>query len=489
MNIRELILDMLMEMERENIYSNILIRNVLDKYDYLPSKDKAFVKRVTEGVLERRIQIDYIIDAFSKIPVEKMKPLIRNLLRMSVYQLLFMDSVPDAAVCNEAVKLAAKRKFQPLKGFVNGVLRNIARRKEELALEGQIGKGMGGESAAGGDSLDPAGKAAIGQAQTGEVPKTFFYPDKKEHPLEYLSVVYSMPECFIKDWVEDYGMERIEKMLRAMLEIHPVTVRLKESISMEEKEALLGEMEKKGIKAVSHPYLPYAYRLTHVDGVRNIPGFDRGLFAVQDVSSMLCVECAGIKEGSFVVDVCAAPGGKSLHGAEKAGTAGHVLARDISQAKVALIEENARRQGIGNIKTEVFDALRYDAALEEKADVVLADVPCSGLGILGRKRDIKYNVTQEMLSKLPAVQREILGTVWRYVKPGGILVYSTCTVRKEENEDNVKWFLEHFPFIPEDISGKVGHIPETGTAAEGFLQLLPGIHETDGFFIGVFRRR
>lgn len=456
MNIRELILDMLMEMEKENIYSNILIRNVLDKYDYLPSKDKAFVKRVTEGVLERRIQIDYIIDAFSKIPVEKMKPLIRNLLRMSVYQLLFMDSVPDAAVCNEAVKLAAKRKFQSLKGFVNGVLRNIARWKE---------------------------------AQTDEVPKTFFYPDKKEHPLEYLSVAYSMPECFVKDWVKDYGMERTEKMLRAMLEIHPVTVRLKESLSMEEKEALLGEMEKKGIKADSHPYLPYAYRLTHVDGVRNIPGFDRGLFAVQDVSSMLCVECAGIEEGSFVVDVCAAPGGKSLHGAEKAGTAGHVLARDISPDKVALIEENARRQGIGNIKTEVFDALQYDAALEEKADVVLADVPCSGLGILGRKRDIKYNVTREMLSELPAVQRDILGTVWRYVKRGGILVYSTCTVRKEENEDNVKWFLKHFPFIPEDISGKVGHIPETGTAAEGYLQLLPGIHETDGFFIGVFRRK
>ena len=131
MNLRELVLDMLMELEKGKVYSNILIRNVLDKYDYLPAKDKAFIKRVTEGVLERRIQIDYVINAYSKIPVEKMKPLIRNLLRMSVYQLLFMDGVPDSAVCNEAVKLAAKRKFQSLKGFVNGVLRNIARRKEE----------------------------------------------------------------------------------------------------------------------------------------------------------------------------------------------------------------------------------------------------------------------------------------------------------------------------------------------------------------------
>lgn len=468
MNIRELILDMLMEMEKGKVYSNILIRNVLDKYDYLPAKDKAFVKRVTEGVLERRIQIDYIINAFAKIPVEKMKPLIRNLIRMSVYQLLFMDTVPDAAVCNEAVKLAAKRKFQPLKGFVNGVLRNIARRKGELAIDEQPENGNDGVPAVG---------------------HTCFYPDKREYPLEYLSVAYSMPEYFIRDWMKDYGMERTKKMLQAMLEIHPVTIRLKESLSMEEKKELLGEMGKRRIEATPHPYLPYAYRLNHVDGVRNIPGFDRGMFAVQDVSSMLCIECAGIKEGCFVVDVCAAPGGKSLHGAEKAGAAGQVLARDISAEKVALIEENARRQGFGNIRAEVFDALQYDSALEEKADVVLADVPCSGLGILGRKRDIKYNMTKEMLSELPGIQREILSTVWHYVRPGGILVYSTCTIRKEENEENFRWFLEQFPFTAEDISEKVGHIPEAETAADGFLQLLPGIHETDGFFIGVFRRK
>ena len=223
MNLRELVLDMLIELEKGKVYSNILIRNVLDKYDYLPAKDKAFIKRVTEGVLERRIQIDYVINAYSKIPVEKMKPLIRNLLRMSVYQLLFMDGVPDSAVCNEAVKLAAKRKFQSLKGFVNGVLRNIARRKEEPA------------------------------------------PDKQAHPIEYLSVTYSMPEHFINDWMKTYGEERTEKMLQAMLEIHPVTIRLKESLSAKEKEALFLEMGKRGIGVEAHPYLPYAYRLSHVN--------------------------------------------------------------------------------------------------------------------------------------------------------------------------------------------------------------------------------
>ena len=440
MNIRELVLDMLLEMERERVYSNILIRRVLDKYDDLPGKDKAFIKRVTEGTLERRIQIDYIMDQFSKTPSGKMKPLIRNLLRMSVYQILFMDAVPDSAACNEAVKLAAKRKFQSLKGFVNGVLRNIAREKDMI--------------------LSAGGKEG-------------FYPDKEKEPLAYLSVFYSMPEYFIVMWLEEYGMEQTEKMLQAMLEVRPVTIRIRESLTEKEKKALLRDMEEAGIGA----------------GVRNIPGFDEGLFAVQDVSSMISVECAGIEKGSFVVDVCAAPGGKSAHGAEKTGEKGRVLARDISEEKVDMIRENAERLRLENIEAEVFDATEYDAELDGKADVVLADVPCSGLGILGRKRDIKYHMTRETLAELPGIQRKILEKAQQYVKSGGILVYSTCTIRREENEENVRWFLEKFSFQGEDISRNVAHIPQAGTAADGYLQLLPGIHSTDGFFIAVFRRK
>lgn len=459
MNIRELIVDMLTEIENGKSYSHILIRNVLDKYGYLPAKDRAFIKRVTEGTLERRIQIDYIINAYSKVPAEKMKPLIRNILRMSVYQILFMDAVPDAAACNEAVKLAAKRKFQNLKGFVNGVLRNIARQKE------RIGYGCGVEKAGAAD----------------------FYPDSKKNPVAYLSVFYSMPEIIVRMWLKEYGMEKTEIMLRAMLEIRPVTVRIKESLTEKEKEDCLAKIEKRGIGIRRHSYLPYAYCLDHVEGIRSVPGFGEGLFAVQDVSSMLCVECAGIKEGDFVVDVCAAPGGKSTHGAEKTGKTGRVLARDISAQKTAYIRENAKRQGL-NIETEIADAMEYDEELEGLADVLLADVPCSGLGVLGRKRDIKYNITEEMLAKLPGIQRKILDTVWRYVKPGGILVYSTCTIRKEENEENAGWFLKNFPFTAEDISSRLENVPGTETAQEGYIQLLPDIHETDGFFIAVFRR-
>ncbi len=455
MDIRELILDMLMEIEGGRIYSNVLIRNVLDKYDYLPSKDKAFVKRVTEGVLERRIQIDYIINAFSKVPTEKMKPLIRSLLRMSVYQILFMDTVPDPAACNEAVKLAGKRKFHSLKGFVNGVLRNISRKKEEICS----GRGAG------------------------------FYPDEEKDPVMHLSVLYSMPEYLAKMWLDDYGMGKTKKMLQAMLGIRPVTVRWKESLPEKEKEDWLAKIKKAGMEVRQSPYLPYAYDISHADGVKRIPGFDEGLFAVQDVSSMLCIECAGIEKGSFIVDVCAAPGGKSVHAAEKTGKSGRVLARDISEEKMDLIWENVKRQKMDHIETECFDATVYDKSLSKKADVVLADVPCSGLGVLGRKRDIKYNLTKEMLVELPGIQRKILSTAWDYVKPGGLLVYSTCTVRKEENEENVRWFLGHYPFTPENISGRLEGVPETETAAKGYVQLLPGIHETDGFFIAVFRRK
>lgn len=447
MNLRELILDMLLEIERDGTYSNILIRNVLDKYDYLPPREKAFIKRTSEGTLERRIQLDYIIDTYSKVPVRKMKPLIRNLLRMSVYQIIFMDGVPDPAVCNEAVKLAGKRKFQSLKGFVNGVLRSIIREKSRIN-----------------------------------------YPDRDKEPARYLSVLYSMPEFLIHMWIGDYGIKQTEIMIKAMLEIHPVTIRLKEQQGSKTISELVREIEQSGAGITKHPYLPYAYNLTHMEGIHNIPGFEEGLITVQDVSSMLCVECAGIKEGDFVLDVCAAPGGKSTHAAEKLNGTGKVLARDISEEKTELIRENAERQHSENMIIEVYDACAYDDSLREKADVLIADLPCSGLGILGKKRDIKYNVTDSSLEELPLLQKRILAVVWQYVKAGGTLVYSTCTVQKKENEEIVRWFLDTYPFEPVDISGALSGVPEKKTAKEGFLQMLPGIHETDGFFIAVFRR-
>lgn len=462
-NKRELILDMLIEiLEKEN-YSHLVIRDVLDKYNYMESRDKAFIKRVTEGTLERLIQMDYILDQFSKTPVAKMKPLIRNLLRMSTYQMLYMDSIPDSAVCNEAVKLAGKRGFKGLAGFVNGVLRSIARNKTKIT-----------------------------------------YPDREKEKSRFLSVWYSMPEWLVKMWMDAYGEKTTSCILEGLLKEHPVSVRVKENLSSKQREEWIAQIRKTGVIVNPHPYLPYAFQLSNIDGIKNLPGYEEGYFIVQDVSSMLVTEVCKIGEAEQAgmdaakeqitgdipflgLDVCAAPGGKSMHLAEKLTGKGKVISRDLTEYKVSLIRDNIERMGYQNIDASVGDALVFDEDLKEKADVVLADLPCSGLGIIGKKRDIKYRISKEGLEELKELQKQILNVIWQYVKPGGVLIYSTCTINSGENQQMVEWFTQNYPFRPESLSP---YLPEMlkKEGENGMLQLLPGVHETDGFFLAKLRR-
>jgi len=447
-NTRELILDMLTEITEGGEYSHKVIGQVLEKYNYMRGQDKAFIKRVTEGTIERQLQLDYVIDTVSSVPVHKMKPLIRSLLRMSAYQILFMDAVPDSAVCNEAVKLAGKRKFHSLKGFVNGVLRNLARKKDSIV-----------------------------------------YPDKEKEPVKALSVLYSCPEWIVEMWLADYGLMKTETILKGLLEIHPVTVRMEESLNEAQRDKVLSELRKKAKEVIMHPYLPYAVMLRGVEGIHNLLSFREGKIAVQDVSSMLAVEAAGIKEGDLVLDVCAAPGGKSFHAACKTGPGGLIVARDVSEKKTALLYENQRRLGKEWVKIERQDAAVLDEGSIESADVVLADVPCSGLGILGKKRDIKYRVSREGLEAVTKLQKSIVDTVWQYVKPGGVLLYSTCTIHREENQDMVDYITGNYPFTAESLDR---YLPEAlwgETTRKGYIQMLPGVQESDGFFIARFRRR
>ena len=446
-NIREVAVNMLLEIAEQNKYSHLVIRDVLNKYDYLDGRDKAFLKRVTEGTLERRIQLDYVLDQFSKVPVSKMKPLIRTLLRMSVYQLLFMDSIPDSAVCNEAVKLAGKRGFRNLQGFVNGVLRNIVRKKQEIV-----------------------------------------WPDQNADRINYLSVKYSMPVFLVEKFLAQQGYEKTEKMLESFLTEAPVTIRLKETLKAEDKRLLLKELEACGVHPEKHPYLPYAYSVAGTEGIAALPGFEDGLFTVQDVSSMLVCEAAGVKEGSLVIDVCASPGGKALHAADKLKGSGFVSARDLTEYKAEMIRDNKNRMKAENVEVLVWDARKLREEDVEKADLVLADLPCSGLGIMGRKADIKYHASPESLQQLQSLQREILSVIWQYVKPGGTMIYSTCTVNPDENQENVKWFTDNYPFDTESLSPYLpDELKEEGK--DGMLQLLPGVHETDGFFLARLRRK
>jgi 16S rRNA (cytosine967-C5)-methyltransferase len=446
MNSREIILDILLELSKGNEYSNILIAAVLEKYDYIDSREKAFIKRVSEGCIERRIQLDYVLDQYSKVPVRKMKPLIRELLRMSTYQLLFMEHVPDPAVCNEAVKLAKKRKFQSLQGYVNGVLRNIARGKEELK-----------------------------------------YPDREKERTEYLSVCYSMPLWLVKHLLSAYGEDVCETILTSYLQRQPVSIRLDERMSREEQKALIDSWKKKGVEAVRHPYLPYAVTVQGMDGVRKLDGYDKGQFAVQDVSSMLVVEAADIKDGDTVIDICAAPGGKALHAAVKAGPAGQVIACDVTEYKTERIEENRERLRLDNVSVYIKDGRQPETSFIGKADVLIADVPCSGLGVIGKKQDIKYRVTEESITEIVRLQKEIMQNAVTYVKPGGVLMYSTCTINMAENEDMVRWLCSEFGFTPEDMAANMPEVLKK-EAEKGYLQLLPGIHQTDGFFMAKLRK-
>jgi len=429
-NTREIVLDCIIEILEKKQYSHYVMKQVLDKYGYLDKKERSFMKRLAEGTVERCLEMDYIIDSFSKIPVRKMKPLIRNLMRMSTYQLFYMDGIPDSAVCNEAVKLADKRGFSSLKGFVNGVLRNIARNKDQIR-----------------------------------------YPLREKEMVSYFSVVYSMPVWIVEMWLSRFGEDQTEQILKGLLADRPVTVRLEESLSGKEKEKLLQRIAHEGIEAQPVKGLPYAYRLKNLDRVENIPGFEEGLVMVQDAGSMEIIELADVKEDQYIIDVCGAPGGKALHAAGKMKNTGFVTVRDISQRKVELMEGNIARSGYTNIRAEVFDAAVLDEENMEKADLVIADLPCSGLGAIGRKGDIKYRVTKEDVAAIALLQQKILSVVWQYVKPGGKLVYSTCTLTEEENEKNTAWFLERFPFQKEKEK-----------------TLLPGIHETDGFYMAVFCR-
>ena len=440
--LRGIALEILLEITQEKEYSHLAIRNALNKVQYLPKQDRAFINRLVEGTLEYMLRIDYVLNQFSSVRVNKMKPVIRNILRSGVYQLMFMDSVPDPAACNEAVKLAQKKGFYSLKGFVNGVMRNVARKKEEI-----------------------------------------IYPDKNRDPEEYLSVYYSVPQWLVKRWVQTYGTETTECMLKDFLTDHPLTIRCQ--LYRVEQELTVNSLKGQGATVEQAPYLPYAFYLSDYSHLEGLKSFVMGRFVVQDVSSMLVTEAADPKPGDYVIDLCAAPGGKSLHLSELLNGTGTVEARDLTEYKIGLIEENIARVGNENIITKVSDATVLDKEAIEKADIVIADLPCSGLGVIGNKSDIKYNVTQNQIDELVELQRKILKQVSKYVKQGGKLLYSTCTVNRQENDSNVKWIQDNLPFKVQSLNGIV---PEQLKCEKGCLQIYPGQYGMDGFFVSLFIR-
>ncbi|MDO5402182.1 MAG: 16S rRNA (cytosine(967)-C(5))-methyltransferase RsmB [Eubacteriales bacterium] len=438
-NLRAVVLDILMEINEHHGFSHLVLNQALLKYQYLDKSQRGFITRVAQGTVEKKIQLDYCINQFSKTPVNKCKPVIRCILEMAVYQLLYMENIPQSAVCNEAVKLAVKRGFSPLRGFVNGVLRNIARGLDDIK-----------------------------------------YPDEKKEPYRYLSVKYSMPEWILDLWKKTYDFETIVDILEGFSQDKKTYIRC--NTSLKTPEEIRKVLEAEGVYVKGAAGLSYAYEIGGYDYLADLDSFKEGLYQIQDISSMKAGEIANPGFSDYVIDVCAAPGGKSVQAALKmyenaaaSGKAvtGKVDSRDVSDYKLGLIEQNIERLGISNIDTKVWDATVLDEKCVGRADIVIADLPCSGLGIIGRKPDIKYQASIEKLEELVNLQRKILGTVYKYVKKGGYLVYSTCTINKAENEDNADWICEELGFE------KCGN----------YIQMLPSKEEYDGFFVAKLRKK
>lgn len=431
MDAREVALSILLDMEVSGTFSSIAIAKALRQNQFGDKADRSFATRLAEGVTEYRITLDYIIDCFSRTKVKKCKPLIRCLLRMGTYQIMYMNSVPDSAACNETVKLAKKHGFSTLSGFVNGVLRSIAGNKDEIQ-----------------------------------------YPSEVQEPVRYLSVKYSMPEWLVNKILTDYPEQGV-RILEGTFEERDTTIRV--NTCKTSAEELRRMLEDKGIKVSAGIYDDKALRIHGYDFIRKVPGYRQGLFTVQDESSMCAVRALGIRPGETVLDVCAAPGGKTTAAAECLRQTGTVYAMDKTEDKTALIEENVERLGLLNVKISVHDATQMleDSGHETAfADAVIADLPCSGLGIMGRKNDIKYRVTEEQLHELSALQRQILSVAHCYVRPKGRLLYSTCTINPEENEENAAWFLEQHPDF----------------CMEQERLFLPGTDDCDGFYYALFTR-
>lgn len=429
-NVRALALNGIIEILEQGVNCDTALHKILRENEELSKQDKSFLTRLVEGCTERQIELDYIIDTFSNTKVKKMKPPIRNILRMGVYQLKYMDKVPDSAACNEAVKLTVKRKFHNLRGFVNGVLRNIARK---------------------GTNLDYA----------------VLIKDKTKQ----LHIVYSMPEWIVDYYLETFGLDITEKILSSYYEDKPLTISINQ-LAIEEKE-YLAKLDKEQIEWEKVKNIDGCYRIAELSSVRELPGYEDGEFWVQDASSQISVQKAGIKPGDTILDICAAPGGKSLYAAMLTGEKGKVSSRDLTDKKVDKIRENQIRMKFSQIEPKVFDGTQTDTEWIEKADVVISDVPCSGLGVIGKKPDIKYHITREAIDSLVKLQREIVTNAAKYVKPGGILMYSTCTITKEENQNNRKWIEENLDLV---FGGEE-------------RQFLPGVDKEDGFYYARFIKR
>ncbi len=478
---REMALKILFDVNEKGAYSNIAIDKHL-KDSNLRGLDKSFITGLVYGTIQWKLTIDWVIAQFSNIPINKLSPWILNILRLGTYQLLFTDKIPEFAACNESVNLALKYGHTGSAGFVNAVLRNITRQRFNIK-----------------------------------------YPDRNSMPEKFLSIKYSHPEWMISRWLNFFGEDFTEGLLQSNNEIPDFTVRI--NTLRISPEVFKKKLEEKDIEYSNGRYIENAVSIKNPSALINSDLNNKGYFYVQDEASMLVPIILDPKPNEIVADVCAAPGGKSTHIAELMGNKGIVISRDIHPHKIELIKKSAEKLGINIIKTELQDAAslsdgqqdcrrnsqqntcrdrqkdacqdshrdnRQDSQYVMKADRVLVDAPCSGSGIIRRKPEIKWNRTPEQNEEIKKLQFKILTTSSKYVKIGGTLVYSTCSIEPDENIETVRNFLKsnnefELTGFDELLPMSLAYAHET--AKDGYINLFPNIDKTDGFFIAKMTRK
>jgi len=431
---RSVALDCLLACEKQGAWSDGYLKQAVGRAG-LDRRDAGLCVRLAYGVLQNRMLLDWHLDRLSTISTEKMEPAVRASLRLGLYQLLFLDRVPAHAAVSESVALIKARSHNPRSaGLVNAVLRTADREKDHM-------------------------------------------PQPQD-----LSVRYSHPEWLVKEFSHTLSKSEVESLLAANNGQPPTCVQVNTCRS--DKELVDAALQAEGVEAKEHPWLPNCLLLEGTGDLSGLKAFRDGWFYVQDAAARLAVLAADPRPGMRVLDACAAPGGKSFAAALAMNCKGSVLSCDIHPNKVKLIREGAQRLGLNNITAEVRDGKTFDPALEGQFDLVMADVPCSGLGIIRKKPEIRYK-DPKPLEGLPQVQRDILENVSRYVKPGGTLLYATCTLLRRENEDVVNWFIDK----EKDFALEPFHIPGPVGESRGMVTLWPHIHGTDGFFFAKLRRR
>jgi 16S rRNA (cytosine967-C5)-methyltransferase len=437
---RAICLDILDRVGGADVHPDRLLTDSFKRYRYLTSLDRAFLTELTYGVIRWRGRLDWVIRHFSKIPFEKVEPGTLNILRLGLYQILFLSRTPSSAAVNESVELAKRTRGKGGAGFVNAVLRSTIRRKDEIR-----------------------------------------YPDMDQDPALHISVAQSHPLWLVQRWVKELGVEETLRICKYYNQISSLTLRT--NTLKINRTALIEKLWKKELKPLPTTFSEEGILLQDPPPTSELPFLKEGLYIIQDEASQLITSIADPKPGERILDACAAPGGKTTHMAQTMENRGEVYALDVSKGKLAWIEEMCQRLGIKIVKTVKGNAAASLPVSEGLVfDRVLADVPCSGFGTLRKNPDLKWRRGGKDIKRLSELQFSILGNLSAYVKEGGVLIYSTCTVFHEENEDVLQKFLEGHPEFQLDRMEKV--LPEKChfLIHNGYFKTFPPRDGMDGFF-------